>query len=118
MCLDYLFHGFACSCIQMEGFLSRLVICVVSGLLLLSQPTFGIRFVIDREECFTHSVQYEGDTIHASFVVIKYEGRWDYNDSGVDLVVCFDHFFKRESDISFFFFFFFIFCGGGGGGRL
>ncbi|EHA8587640.1 transmembrane emp24 domain-containing protein p24beta2 [Cocos nucifera] len=71
----------------MAWFLSRLVICVVLGLLLLTQPSFGIRFVIDREECFTHSVQYEGDTVHASFVVIKYDTPWHYSDDGVDLVV-------------------------------
>ncbi|EHA8590640.1 Transmembrane emp24 domain-containing protein p24beta2 [Cocos nucifera] len=42
--------------------------------------------MVDREECLAHSAEYEGDTVHASFVVIKYEGR-DYSDDGVDLVV-------------------------------
>lgn len=47
----------------------------------------GIRFVIDREECFSHKVEYDGDTIHFSFVVIKSEGSWHYAPDGVDLVV-------------------------------
>ncbi|CAN4102605.1 unnamed protein product [Withania somnifera] len=46
----------------------------------------GIRFVIDREECFSHKVQME-ETVHFSFVVIKAEGSWHYNEEGVDLVV-------------------------------
>jgi hypothetical protein len=50
-------------------------------------PTLGIRFVIDREECFSHQVEYEGDTLHASFVVIKSDTPWHYSDEGVDLVV-------------------------------
>ncbi|XP_010926811.1 transmembrane emp24 domain-containing protein p24beta2 [Elaeis guineensis] len=70
----------------MEGYSSRLMIFVVSGLLLFFRPTIGIRFLLDREECLTQSAEYEGDTVHASFVVIKYEGR-DYSDDGVDLVV-------------------------------
>ena len=48
----------------------------------------GIRIVIDREECFSHNVQYEGDTLHLSFVVIKADTAWSsYGDEGVDLVV-------------------------------
>ncbi|KAH9328324.1 hypothetical protein KI387_000432, partial [Taxus chinensis] len=44
-------------------------------------------FVIDREECFSHSVPYIGDTVHSSFVVIKADSAWHYEDVGVDLVV-------------------------------
>jgi len=47
----------------------------------------AIRFVIDREECFSHNVEYEGDTVHVSFVVIKAETPWHYSEEGVDLVV-------------------------------
>ncbi|XP_060187002.1 cellulose synthase-like protein E1 [Lycium barbarum] len=47
---------------------------------------YGIRFVIDREECFSHKVEM-GETVHVSFVVIKSEGSWHYNEEGVDLVV-------------------------------
>lgn len=63
--------------------------CVVALLALLFSPqaVSGIRFVIDREECFSHNVQYEGDTVHASFVVIKADSSWYYNHDGVDLVV-------------------------------
>jgi len=56
-------------------------------LLLSSLPlTLGLRFVIDREECFSHNVQYEWDTVHVSFVVIKSDSPWR-TDDGVDLVV-------------------------------
>ncbi|KAM6548540.1 hypothetical protein CsatB_020216 [Cannabis sativa] len=47
----------------------------------------GIRFVIGKEECFSHKVEYEGDTLHFSFVVIKSDTPWSYGDEGVDLVV-------------------------------
>ncbi|KAL8153234.1 hypothetical protein V2J09_010994 [Rumex salicifolius] len=50
------------------------------------KKALGIRFVIDREECFSHKVEYEWDTVHASFVVIKYDSSWQTED-GVDLVV-------------------------------
>ncbi|XP_024976144.1 transmembrane emp24 domain-containing protein p24beta2-like [Cynara cardunculus var. scolymus] len=47
---------------------------------------FGIRFVIDRDECFSHKTEY-GTTVRFSFVVIKVEGAWHYTEDGVDLVV-------------------------------
>eukprot|EP01018_Ginkgo_biloba_P018012 Gb_12384 [translate_table: standard] len=58
------------------------------GFFLLSlQSTLAIRFVIDREECFSHTVPYDGDNVHTSFVVIKADKAWHYEDYGVDLVV-------------------------------
>ncbi|XP_006346126.1 cellulose synthase-like protein E1 [Solanum tuberosum] len=51
-----------------------------------SGGVYGIRFVIDREECFSHKVQM-GESVHFSFVVIKSEGSWHYSEEGVDLVV-------------------------------
>lgn len=47
----------------------------------------GIRFVIDRRECFSHNVEHEADRVHASFVVIKVDASWQYTDDGVDLEV-------------------------------
>ncbi|PHT52932.1 Transmembrane emp24 domain-containing protein p24beta2, partial [Capsicum baccatum] len=46
----------------------------------------GIRFVIEKEECFSHKVEM-GETVHYSFVLIKSEGDWHYSEEGVDLVV-------------------------------
>ena len=43
--------------------------------------------MIDRDECFSHNVLYEGDTVHLSFVVIKVDASWHYTQDGVDLVV-------------------------------
>ncbi|XP_066390535.1 transmembrane emp24 domain-containing protein p24beta2-like isoform X2 [Miscanthus floridulus] len=60
-----------------------LVICLVP----LLHNAAAIRFVIDREECFSHNVDYQGDTVHVSFVVIKAETPWHYTQDGVDLVV-------------------------------
>lgn len=60
---------------------------VLLGLLWSFQATLGIRFVIDREECFSHKAEYEGDTLHVSFVVIKSDSQWHFNEDGVDLVV-------------------------------
>ncbi|GAU36263.1 hypothetical protein TSUD_255170 [Trifolium subterraneum] len=64
---------------------SYVMMFVIIGLLL--KETEGIRFVIDRDECFSHDVKYEGDTVHVSFVVIKADSPWHYGDEGVDLVV-------------------------------
>ncbi|CAA2978868.1 transmembrane emp24 domain-containing p24beta2-like [Olea europaea subsp. europaea] len=66
----------------------RLLIAAVAAVAIMASigGAFGIRFVIDREECFSHKVEY-GDTVHFSFVVIKSEGSWHYNEDGVDLVV-------------------------------
>lgn len=65
----------------------NLLAFVALSLFLGLQPTVAIRFVIDREECFSHQVPYEGDTVHVSFVVIKADTPWHYGDEGVDLVV-------------------------------
>ncbi|KAL5537696.1 hypothetical protein UlMin_042907 [Ulmus minor] len=60
---------------------------MVMGLVVLMNGAVGIRFVIDSEECFSHEASYEGDTLHASFVVIKADTPWSYGDEGVDLVI-------------------------------
>lgn len=59
------------------------------GLMIFSSlhAVTGIRFVIDREECFSHKVEYDGDTVHVSFVVVKSDSAWHYTEDGVDLVV-------------------------------
>lgn len=72
----------------MRAFFVRVALFLVLGILGHLHPAYGIRFVIDREECFSHSVLYEGDTVHVSFVVIKADTPWHYSDEGVDLVVC------------------------------
>ncbi|KAF9586995.1 hypothetical protein IFM89_039774 [Coptis chinensis] len=65
----------------------KYVILVVLAYLFSLQSVSGIRFVIDREECFSHSVESEGDTVHVSFVVIKADAPWHYSEDGVDLIV-------------------------------
>ena len=63
---------------------------IAMGLFLWSlKEAEGVRFVIDREECLSHDVKYEGDTVHVSFVVIKAESPWHFSDEGIDLVVRF-----------------------------
>ena len=71
----------------MEGLSWRTVCLSVLCAVLLLRPAAAIRFVIDREECFSHNVEYEGDTVHVSFVVIKAETPWHYSEEGVDVVV-------------------------------
>lgn len=73
--------------LQMKTVLPTYAAFVLLAILLSPQTVFGIRFVIDREECFSHNVQYDGDTVHLSFVVIKVESSWHYTQDGVDLVV-------------------------------
>ncbi|KAF2288938.1 hypothetical protein GH714_022916 [Hevea brasiliensis] len=72
---------------QMGIRLKELYAVLLLALLSSPQAVFGIRFVIDREECFSHDVKYEGDTVHVSFVVIKADSSWHYTNDGVDLVV-------------------------------
>ncbi|KAJ7960945.1 Transmembrane emp24 domain-containing protein [Quillaja saponaria] len=69
----------------MELVLSKITILLT--LLSCWHDVSGIRFVIDREECFSHDVKYEGDTVHVSFVVIKVDSAWHYTQDGVDFVV-------------------------------
>lgn len=59
------------------------------GLLCSIKMASGIRFVIDKEECVSHKVDKEGDTLHISFVVIETDDSWHFTDSdqGVDLQV-------------------------------
>lgn len=70
------------------GFLEFVAVTLLA-FLCIPNAVFGIRFVIDREECFSHNVKYEGDTIHVSFVVIKTDSTWHSSHEGVDLVVSF-----------------------------
>lgn len=77
---------------QMEFRSLKFVPIVLLFLLSNLRPAVGIRFVFDREECFSHSVPYEGDTVHVSFVVIKADTWHYYREDGVDLVVCFSLF--------------------------
>ncbi|KAI9177038.1 hypothetical protein LWI28_010315 [Acer negundo] len=49
--------------------------------------TEGIRFDIDREECFSYNVHYEGVTLHLSFVFIKADTPWHFKEDSVDLVI-------------------------------
>nr|POF22865.1 transmembrane emp24 domain-containing protein p24beta2 [Quercus suber] len=72
---------------KMKIGLQKFAVLVLLALLSSLQNVFGIRFVIDREECFSHNIEYEGDTLHISFVVIKVDGAWHYTHDGVDLVV-------------------------------
>ncbi|KAF2299999.1 hypothetical protein GH714_006614 [Hevea brasiliensis] len=79
--------GLRLGIVQMGIRLKELYTVVILALLSSLQAVFGIRFVIDREECFSHDIKYEGDTVHVSFVVIKADSTWHYTNDGVDLVV-------------------------------
>ena len=73
------------------GSLSRMAVTVALVLLLglcWEKGIHAIRFVIDREGCLSQNVEYEGDTVQLSFVVIKANTPWHYaTDTLVDLVV-------------------------------
>ncbi|KAL2474460.1 Transmembrane emp24 domain-containing protein p24 beta 2 [Abeliophyllum distichum] len=71
----------------METGSSSNLMLVMMLLSICLKGAYGIRFVIDREECLSHNVQYEGDTVQLSFVVIKADGPWHYGDEGVDLLI-------------------------------
>ncbi|KAI3457706.1 hypothetical protein Pfo_014369 [Paulownia fortunei] len=67
--------------------LMKMLFWMIICLMLQFRGGFGIRFEIDKEECLSHNVQYEGDTVHVSFVVIKADAPWHYGHEGVDLVI-------------------------------
>ncbi|XP_057954190.1 transmembrane emp24 domain-containing protein p24beta2 [Malania oleifera] len=71
----------------MEIWSWRCVVIALVALLWIAEAAAAIRFVIDREECFTHEVEYEGDNVHVSFVVIKSDAAWHFGHDGVDLVI-------------------------------
>ena len=72
------------------GYRNLLCLCCWHLALLSSlQNVFVIRFMIDREECFSHNVRYEVGTEHLSFIVIKVNGAWHCTQDDVDLVVIF-----------------------------
>jgi hypothetical protein len=83
----YAFNDISLCNLQMATGLPKFAFIVLLALLSTVQVVFGIRFVIDREDCFSHDIQYEGDTVHVSFVVIKVDGAWHYAQDGIDLVV-------------------------------
>ncbi|XP_021887112.1 transmembrane emp24 domain-containing protein p24beta2 isoform X2 [Carica papaya] len=63
------------------------VVLIVVGIIWRMQGATGIRFVMEKEECFSYKVEYEGDTLHISFVVIKSDSPWHFSEDGVDLVI-------------------------------
>ncbi|XVF81424.1 hypothetical protein PTKIN_Ptkin15bG0153600 [Pterospermum kingtungense] len=72
----------------MEGTRRVEIAWITMGFFLWSlRGTQGVRLAMDREECLSHDVKYEGDTVHVSFVVLKAESPWHFSDEGVDLVI-------------------------------
>ncbi|CAI9754486.1 unnamed protein product [Fraxinus pennsylvanica] len=60
---------------------------ILMVVVLSMQGGFGIRFVLDKEECVSYNVEYEGETVHISFVAIKVDAAWHYGDDGIDLTI-------------------------------
>lgn len=58
-------------------------------LMFLVQQVHGIRFVIDKKECWKHEVPFDGDQVRVSYVVIKSESMWSFDHTavGLDLIV-------------------------------
>ncbi|KAH7352989.1 hypothetical protein KP509_19G073800 [Ceratopteris richardii] len=51
-------------------------------------PANAVRVVLSHEECFYETVEYDGDLIHVSFVVIRAEHYWNYEyPAGIDLTI-------------------------------
>lgn len=87
---------------RMEGVRMRSVLAFVVGVwLVLARQTQGIRFVIDKKECWQHEVPYDGDQVRVSYVVIKSESAWSFDHTavGLDLIV-------RLSQLNVFFYLF------------
>lgn len=69
---------------------------VLLMVLLCLRPAIAIRFLLSKEECFTHSVEYDGDLVQVSFVVIKADRAWDYDPPGIDLSIEGPGHFRRD----------------------
>lgn len=68
-----------------QGILVLAVWLVLQG----AKAVEGIRFVIDKKECWQHEVPYDGDQVRVSYVVIKSESSWSFDHTaiGLDLIV-------------------------------
>ncbi|KAG0577351.1 hypothetical protein M758_5G143600 [Ceratodon purpureus] len=67
----------------------RQVVLLLGVLLVVARQAEGIRFVIDKKECWHHEVPYDGDQVRVSYVVIKSESAWSFDHTavGLDLIV-------------------------------
>ncbi|GAB4825310.1 hypothetical protein Ancab_008182 [Ancistrocladus abbreviatus] len=73
---------------RMMKMLKFMMTCMTITMFTTVREAEALRFVIDREECFSHEIHYEGDTVHFSFVVIKADAPWNSGEeAGVDLLV-------------------------------
>lgn len=68
-----------------------LVTVLLSGL----KGVYGIRFMLDKEECLSHKVEY-GSNVRFSFVVIKVHGWRESMTTGVDLIVSNFHYYLHN----------------------
>ncbi|KAI5072447.1 hypothetical protein GOP47_0012553 [Adiantum capillus-veneris] len=61
-------------------------------------PAKAVRFVLTQEECFSEEVEYDGDLMHVSFVVIRADSAWNFHHpiSGVDLTIEGPNNFRQE----------------------
>lgn len=69
--------------------LQQLVLVACAVVWMEARRAEAIRFVIDKKECWSHDVPYDGDMVHVSYVVIKSESAWNFDHTavGLDLVV-------------------------------
>ncbi|KAL9259178.1 Transmembrane emp24 domain-containing protein [Drosera capensis] len=86
--LDWAFGFWGDLCLLENLEMNKLCVAPIFLLVIIVslQLASGLRLVIDRQECFSQKVEYEWDTVHVSFVVIKYDSAWQ-SEHGVDLVV-------------------------------
>ncbi|KAH7285492.1 hypothetical protein KP509_33G031000 [Ceratopteris richardii] len=61
--------------------------------------TQAVRFVLRSEECFHQTVDYDGDHVQVSFVVIRAENAWNHNHHihGIDLKIEGPNQFRQEA---------------------
>lgn len=76
----------------MEGAWRWQVVWLVLGvwLVLATSGAQGLRFVIDKTECWQHEVPIDGDDVHVSYVVITSDYTWSFGSdtvAGLDLTV-------------------------------
>ncbi|KAG0624171.1 hypothetical protein M758_3G229200 [Ceratodon purpureus] len=68
----------------------QVVLVLGVWLVLATRGAQGLRFVIDKTECWQHEVPFDGDEVHVSYVVIKSDYSWSFGSdtvAGLDLTV-------------------------------
>ncbi|KAH7404000.1 hypothetical protein KP509_15G004700 [Ceratopteris richardii] len=67
--------------------ITRMFTVAMMVVTLFLQSAMAIEFLLSKEECFVQNVDYEGDLVHVSYVVVRTQNAWDYDVPGIDVSI-------------------------------